>query len=410
VLGKLSRSSSPGVLPAGSSRFSTKSSAPTPARQQPPGLAAKPEAALAADKHRQLHEQALAKLVVLAGPASALRPPELPSAGGTADAAEACFQEQPLPYARPSPSPLRPARPWGAVQARPVGRTATAPPDVGQLLTNLAEEQEQQAGFLLHDGDSPPLPEGSRAVPDSFQPAVSQLPSVPSGLAMELGGEDPDGASLEDELSGLELGSGGAWAAAAGQHPPCGSALLPENGACDASHPDAATAAAAAAPGAVERKPRPSIMHWLMSAAGAPWRGRSVSHAPEARPSISADEPSTSQRHASTLSVASMATGAPSLAELSSECLHQRAQPLVPTSRLAASLPGSTPASPCCRWPRSARVPGHPAAQGAQRQRQGAARSRCAAAQLQCAAQPRLAAVFLAPPLAHGSHSPCPEQ
>ena len=187
VMSRLSRSSSPGVLPGRSlqqARHQGSGGAPAAEGQEgmmgpeasagtsgSGGDAAAGAARDASDerlqRERRLHEQALAELVVLAGPASALRPPELPSAAGTAEAAEQRYQEQLAQYRRTSLPHARLAKTAGiSTGLRPVSRTSTAPPDVGDLLSSIAAEHQRQ---MVQQADPPPHPTQRAGGPGAWQ-------------------------------------------------------------------------------------------------------------------------------------------------------------------------------------------------------------------------------------------------
>lgn len=144
-------------------------------------------------RERRLHEQALAELVVLAGPLGTTRPPELPSAAATAEAAAARLEEQQAffkriqrtsaPAAKPAHdvgsgsaldsnggtvgnmgSPFRGSGSSFATLNRRTGRhaasgaasqvlrTSTAPPSVSSLLHNIAVEEMGRLEEVQEDG------------------------------------------------------------------------------------------------------------------------------------------------------------------------------------------------------------------------------------------------------------------
>lgn len=144
-------------------------------------------------RERRLHEQALAELVVLAGPLGTTRPPELPSAAATAEAAAARLAEQQAFYkhiqrvSAPDSKPAKAAGSGGALSsdggtvgnaaspfsgrgsgfgalgrhagrsaasgaASRVLRTSTAPPAVSSLLHEIAAEEMERLEEVLEDG------------------------------------------------------------------------------------------------------------------------------------------------------------------------------------------------------------------------------------------------------------------
>lgn len=228
VLSRLSRASSP---PAGHDARQrsrqTSGDAPhdaLPAGQQGqqaggPGTSASADAASAEQqrlqRERRLHEQALAELVVLAGPLGTTRPPELPSAAAMAEAAAARLAEQRDLFqhiqrsSAPSYKPAQPAGPgsalssdggtvgemgspirgsaggFSALAARAGGpptagaasqvlRTSTAPPAVSSLLRSIAAEEMGRLEEEQEDGAEV----NSEGVPRA------QAPGTGAGLAL----------------------------------------------------------------------------------------------------------------------------------------------------------------------------------------------------------------------------------
>ena len=320
-------------------------------------------------RERRLQEQALAELAVLAGPAAALRPPELPSAASIAEAAELRLQEQRAFYQRQQlrhttmPASTLAAR-LAAAEAGGggVARTTTAPPAVADMLAGIAAEQQQQQqparqpppllaeAQQLTDqqavvpsgrshgwdsaGDDASMPSGTA----SYQSAVDnserghvqqqqqpgripgsrlQLQAVPSGVSLPGAGKGLHGGAAADALQAVAsgdtlspAGSGDAPAdqGAAGQHAveevPAGQAVG------DPTEEDVPIN---------EHGGRPSMLRRLLSAAAAPWRGRSISGAAEAAYAHGGSPDAACHSSSISMSVGSVAPWAPSLAELSSE-------------------------------------------------------------------------------------------
>lgn len=271
------------------------------------GGSAEAEAAteLRQQRERELHERALAELAVLAGPAAAMRPPELPSAAGNAEAAELRAQQQLalFQYRRQSlEAPGRLARTLGTAGgsmelagAGGVLRTSTAPPAVATELASMAAEQQQMLSARRQ-----------------------QLPAVPSGTSFASAGEPQ--AVPGDHPARPAAAHGGASAAQ-------------EPRAAEVAAPSLASAAAAApAPSggaAVELSERPSMLHRMLSAASIPWRGRTVSStwdsgAPQALPAGGEGGAGCEGEgcQSSAISMYSLGSTLPtaSLIELSSEC------------------------------------------------------------------------------------------
>ena len=325
VLSRLSRSSSPGIIGRQQSGHSSVPAAGGPAEQpqnqQRQRQSDTPDAAAAGaagtgastalsdaeqrmQRERRLHEQALAELVVLAGPASAMRPPELPSAAGAAEAAEQRLQEQLalFQHRRRNSLPASQLAELAAAVGNSVFRTSTAPPTMSDLLRNIAAEQPQQP-------QQPHLELGQeqeQALPLSPRRTVQRLSPLPSAGGLEL---DPAFAGGHEE------------GPATSKQPEAEGAVPAQEagGAAEAVEPPGTRGASAAAePGSH----RPSMLQRLMSVAGAPWRGRSVSSTAEApRKSDGGADGSTPQASAvSMLSTGSLAPWTASLAELSSEC------------------------------------------------------------------------------------------
>ncbi|KAL4458480.1 hypothetical protein ABPG75_013345 [Micractinium tetrahymenae] len=318
-------------------------------------------------RERRLHEQALAELVVLAGPLGTTRPPELPSAAANAEAAAARLAEQraifkhiqrtSAPAAKPAQaaggggmfgsdggtvgamaSPFRGSggetgalgrgvgRPAAAGAGSRVLRTSTAPPAVSSMLHDLAVEEMERLDEVQEDDaevdsnscsletGAPPAADGSPKESCALGPAhpapqhtqAQHLPALVSGVAYE-------GAEASRQ-------AGGASTAAAG----CSSlAGLPEEGGGADLPAGQEAAAAAEEPGSGDngaasleqgRKRRPSMLQRLLSAAVLPLRGRTVS-------SGGRNEGSTAECQSRTVSMMSEGTVAPwtaSLAELSS--------------------------------------------------------------------------------------------
>lgn len=134
-----------------------------------------------------MHEQALAELAMLAGPAGALRPPELPSASGAAEVAELRLQEQ-LAMHQHRRQPSLP-RDWGrgmsaAVPPLPdasssmVLRTSTAPPAVTALLARAAAEQRRQQEQQQQQFQQAPLPQSQPPQEGLQKPAEQAIPRM----------------------------------------------------------------------------------------------------------------------------------------------------------------------------------------------------------------------------------------
>jgi hypothetical protein len=260
-------------------------------------------------RERRLHEQALAELVVLAGPASAMRPPELPSAAGAAEAAEQRLQEQLalFQHRRRNSLPASQLAELSAAADSSVFRTSTAPPSMSDLLHSIAAEQSQQPQQpQLESG-----PDQEQALPLSSRKTIQRLSPLSSAGGLELdpafaGGHEENPAISNPpaaEGTGPSQEAGGAAEAA---------------GDAEVEPPGTRGASAAAEPGSH----RPSILQRLMSVAAAPWRCRSVSSTAEApRKSDGGADGSTPQASAvSMLSTGSLAPWTASLAELSSKC------------------------------------------------------------------------------------------
>lgn len=313
-------------------------------------------------RERHLQEQALAELAVLAGPAAAMRPPELPSAASVAEAAELRLQEQRALYQRQQlRHPTMPASTMAAhlaaAQAGGGGvlRTTTAPPAVADMLAGIAAEhkarqqpQLQQAQPVsgqaavmpsgqLHGwdsaGDDASLPGGSASYQSAggssgrehahpvhqAGPSVdkrSQLQVVPSGASLAQASgrcSAPPDEALQAVASGDTLSPAGSGEAPADQAVPAQHAAL------EAAVAEAAGQAAGEGVPANEQAGRPSKLRRLLSAAAAPWRGRSITGAAEAAYPHGLGPDAACHSSSISMSVGSVAPWAPSLAELSSE-------------------------------------------------------------------------------------------
>lgn len=361
VMSRLSRSSSPAGVPGGSGASRQHSAAaaaegqqggaspgallnPDPALEDVAAAAARDASEARQQRERRLHEQALAELVVLAGPASALRPPELPSAATHAEAAEQRLAEQVALYRRSSTPHSRLTKTTSAAAAgmQHVVRTTTAPPEVGGLLSSMAAEQQRQADELAGHFGGSTEGLGGGAGGELQQRRMLQLESVPSGSALDLEREAAaaaaGGAGAGEVRSSANGGSGtgrggsgvcsqdletnlSATSAAAAQLSMNDSALQPNSQGSrewDATAIGDGGTDAAALPPPPQR--RPSVVSRLLSAAAAPWRGRSVSSAQEMmRGGQVADGGSAGDCQLSSVSGASTAPWTASLAELSSE-------------------------------------------------------------------------------------------
>ncbi len=328
-------------------------------------------------RERRLQEQALAELAVLAGPAAAMRPPELPSAASIAEAAELRLQEQRAFYQRQQ---LRhPTMPASTLAARlaaaeagggGVLRTVTAPPAVADMLAGIAAEQQQQQQQQQHAqpprqpppqqrqsgqhydqqsvvpsgrshgwdsaGDDASLPGGSasyqsaggsssREHAQQGQPVGPstgkrpQLQAVPSGVCLPEAGERArsGAAAAADALATVT--SGDTLSPAGSGDPPGGQMAAGEQAAEEA--PATGLAGEPTGEGVPVNAPagQPSMLRRLLSAAAAPWRGRSISGTAEAGHAHGGSPDAPCHSSSVSMSVGSVAPWAHSLAELSSE-------------------------------------------------------------------------------------------
>ena len=140
-------------------------------------------------QERRMHEQALAGLALLAGPAGALRPPELPSASGAAEVAELRLQEQLAMYQhRRKPSLPQDweqrmsaaAPPLPDASTSSVLRTSTAPPAVTAHLARVAAEhrRQQQQQPQQEQQQQQPLPPQQQQPEGPQKPAEQAMPCV----------------------------------------------------------------------------------------------------------------------------------------------------------------------------------------------------------------------------------------